>query len=241
MSTNTYLLQAGKIEAVIVRKPIKNLHLSVLPPLGKVRVTAPMTTSDDAIRTMLATRLPWIRKQQDKFKSQDRQTKREYVSGETHFFLGRPYRLEVVYEDISPRVELKGKNKLILYVRPGSSVEKKAEVIADWYRAELRETASKLIEKWTKIIGASPSSWGIRQMKTRWGTCNEVTGRTLLNLELAKKPYKSIEYVVVHELLHLIQRKHDKRFAEMLDRYLPTWRREKEKLNRFMLSHESWD
>jgi len=240
MNTNSYMVKVGPIEALVVRKSIKNVHLSVLPPSGKVRVTAPVAMQDDAIRVLLATRLGWINKQQAKFRSQDRQTAREYVSGESHFLFGKRYRLEVRYEERPARVEVKGNNKIVLYVRPGSPIAKREEVMTEWYRTLLRAVATELIEKWQKKIGVQVCVWGIKRMKTRWGTCNQKTGRILLNLELAKKPLSCIEYVIVHELLHLIEKKHNDRFAQLMTKYLPKWRSEKQELNRFILSHEEW-
>lgn len=236
MSTNSYL-QLGSIEVLIVRKPVKNLHLSILPPTGRVRVTSPEKMRDDAIRTLLASRLPWIKKQQSKFAGQERQTKRNYVSGESHYFFGKRYRLELLYRPESPSVILKGKNKIILQVRPKSSIAKRQEVMTEWYREQLYPVVEELITKWQKKIGVKSSSWIIKQMKTRWGTCNHKTARILINLELAKKPIPCIEYVVVHELLHIIEKKHNERFASLMAKYLPKWRGTKEELNRFILSY----
>ena len=235
------MIQVGNIEALVIRKPIKNLHLSVLPPLGKVRVTAPLAMKDDAIRILLATRLPWIKKQQVKFEAQERQTKREYVSGESYYLFGRRHRLEVLYENKRPRVELKGKNRIVLCVRPKSPVVKRQDVMMEWYRKELRTVLAEVIPKWQEKIGQQAKSWGIRKMKTRWGTCNQKAGRIWINLELAKKPITSIEYVVVHELLHLIEKKHNERFVGLMTKHLPKWRSEKEELNRFILSHDKWN
>lgn len=239
MNTNSYL-QLGSVEALVVRKPIKNLHLSVLPPNGWVRVTAPQSMKDDAVRTLLALRLPWIKKQQDKFTRQERQTKRDYLSGESHYFFGKRYRLEVIYRDEAPVVFLKGKNKIILQVRPKSQIAKRREVIMDWYRKELHVIVSGLIAKWQKEIGAQVKFWGIKQMKTRWGTCNHKAARVLINLELAKKPIACVEYVVVHELLHLIEKKHSDKFVALMAKYIPKWRGIKEELNCFVLSYEEW-
>jgi len=239
MTTN--ILQLGSIEALIIRKLVKNLHLSVLPPLGKVRVTAPEGMKDDAIRTLLATRLPWIKKQQEKFQGQVRQTKREYVSGESHYFFGQRYRLEAVYKEAAPVVYLKGKSKIVLQVRPNSSAQKRCEVLMDWYRKELQPVAEKLMDKWQKELKLQAKSWKIQRMKTRWGTCNNKTGRILLNLELAKKPIACLEYVIVHELLHMIEKKHNENFVSMLAKYIPKWKSTKEELNRLILSHEEWN
>jgi len=239
MNTNSYL-QLGSIEALVVRKPIKNLHLSVLPPAGRVRITAPEYMKDDAIRTFISTRLTWIKKQQSKFATQERQTEREYVSGESHYFFGKRYRLEVVYEDDTPRVSVKGNSKIILRVRQKSTREKREKVMTEWYRKELRTVVDRVMSKWQKKIGIQVGSWRIKKMKTRWGTCNQKAGRIWLNLELAKKPIACIEYVVVHELLHLIEKRHNERFVNLLTKYLPKWRSQKEELNRFILSHEKW-
>jgi predicted metal-dependent hydrolase len=234
------MLQVASIDALVVRKPIKNLHLAVLPPLGNVRVSAPLHMNDDAIRTLLATRLGWIKKHKARFESQLRQTPRQYVSGESHYFLGRRYRFEVLYEDKTPQVELKGTNKIVLHARPRSALAKREQTIIEWYRRELRILAAELVSKWQKKIGVRPTAWGIKRMKTRWGTCNQKAGRIWLNLELAKKPVSCIEYVVVHELLHLIEKKHNERFVALMTQYLPKWRHEKQELNRFILSHEEW-
>ncbi len=240
MSINSYL-QLGSVEALVVRKPIKNLHLSVLPPNGWVRITAPQEMKDDAVRTLIALRLPWIKKQQSKFTGQERQTKRDYVTGESHYFFGKRYRLEVVYVDVVPAVKLKGKSKVILQVRPKSPANKRREVMMDWYRKELHIVINDLIDKWQKKMGVQVKFWSIKQMKTRWGTCNSKRARVLINLELAKKPTACVEYVVVHELLHLIEKKHNDKFVSLMTKYIPKWRGIKEDLNRFMLSYEEWN
>jgi hypothetical protein len=234
------MLEVGSIKALVVRKPIKNLHLSVLPPLGKVRVTAPLAMKDDAIRTLLATRLIWIKKQQKKFEGQERQTKREYVSGESHYLWGKPYRLEVVYENKPSSMRIKGKDKLILSVRPKSNRAKRERAMMDWYRKELRNVAGVLIERWQEAVGVQLDAWGIKRMKTRWGTCNQKAGRIWLNLELAKKPENCLDFIIVHEMTHLLEKKHNDRFKLYMDKFLPRWRQYKEELNRAILSHESW-
>lgn len=242
MNTNSCMLEVGNIEALVVRKPIKNLHLSVLPPLGKVRVTAPLAMKDDAIRTLLATRLVWIKKQQKKFEGQERQTRREYVSGESHYLRGKRYRLEVVYENKPSYVSIiKGKDKLILSVRPNSSRTKREQVMMDWYRKELRSVVGALLERWQKTIGIQVNSWGIKRMKTRWGTCTQKAGRIWLNLELAKKPEHCLDFIIVHEMTHLLEKKHNDRFKAYMDKFLPRWRQYKEELNRTILSHERWN
>lgn len=241
MSTNSCMLQVGNIEALVIHKPIKNLHLSVLPPLGKVRVSAPIAMKDDAIRILLATRLLWIKRQQEKFKTQERQTPREYVSGESHYYWGKRYRLEVIYNDKPSGVTLKGKDKIILSVRPNSDRAKREQVMMDWYRKELRGIANGLIEHWQKTINVRVKEWGIKRMKTRWGTCNQKAGRIWLNLELAKKPEHCLDFIIAHEMTHLLERGHNNRFKAHMDKFIPRWRQYKEELNQSILSYELWD
>jgi predicted metal-dependent hydrolase len=231
------------IEVLILRKNIKNLHLNVLPPDGAVRVSAPLNMNDDAIHTFLATRLSWIKKQQAKFKGQERQTIRKFVSGESHYFLGKRYLLEVEYADSKPKepkVEIVNKKKIVLRIRPGSDSKKRKQVLQNWYREKLREILIPIVKEWQKKIGVEVNFWGIRQMKTKWGSCNEKTKRIWFNLELIKKPEYCIEYVVVHELLHLLERTHNDRFVKLMDKNLPKWRSTKDELNRLILAYEEW-
>jgi predicted metal-dependent hydrolase len=240
MNTRRSLFKIGGVEVSVLHKDVKNLHLNVLPPVGKVRVSAPFGMNDDAIRTFLATRISWIKKKQANFKSQERQTQRRYVSGESHYFLGKRYRLKVVYVDEKPSVVIKSKKKIILNLKPRSNVLKRERVMQKWYRNELKKTLPPLIKKWQKKIGVQASFWGIRRMKTQWGTCDEKTKRLWFNLELVKKPESCIQYVVVHELVHLVERRHDEKFISLMDKYLPKWRSEKDDLNQLILSHEEW-
>jgi len=241
MSTNQSLCKVRGVKIAVLHKKIKNLHLNVLPPIGKVRVSAPISMSDDAIRTFLATRISWIKKQQAKFEGQERQTTRKYISGESHYFLGRRYRLEVISTNEPPSVVIKNKRKLVLSVKTKSTLIKRKQVMQDWYRNELKNILRDLIEKWQKKIGVEASHWGIRRMKTRWGTCDEKTKRIWFNLELIKKPESCIQYIVVHELIHLLERKHNDKFVGLMDKYLPKWRSEKDELNQLILSYEKWD
>lgn len=240
MSTNSSLLQIGTLEVLVIRKPIKNLHLAVLPPDGRIRVSSPLRMKDDAIRTLIATRIPWIRKQQLKFKSQERQSVREYISGESHYFFGRRFQLEIIYRSELPKVSLKGNSKIILQIRPRTLLKRRQEIMMNWYRQELRRVGEELFKKWQKRIGVKAKSWSIKKMKTRWGTCNPESERIWLNLELIKKPSACIEYVVVHELVHLLERKHTDRFVKLMTKFLPKWQSSKEELNRLILSYEKW-
>ena len=228
------------MEVLVIRKPIKNVHLSVLPPNGKIRVTSPLNMKDDAIRVLVSTRIPWIRKQQKKFSGQERQTPRGYISGETHYFFGKPYRLEVIFLNEPPKITIKGNTKILLQVRPETTLTKREDVMSEWYREELQKVLTGLFDKWEKKIGVKVKFWSIKRMKTRWGSCNQKEGRILINLELAKKPLNCIEYVVVHELLHLLERKHDDKFLKLMTKFLPKWQSLKEDLNKMILSYEKW-
>jgi len=235
------IITIGGIEVLVLHKNVKNLHLNVLPPNGKVRVSAPIGMSDDAIRTFIVSRISWIKKKRNNFQSQERQTIREFKSGESHFLFGKRYKLEVVERNQKPSVIIKAKTKIVLSVKPKTSTEQRESIMNKFYRMELEKRIVPLILKWQKKIKVSPTFWGIRKMRTRWGTCDEKSKRIWFNLELAKKPENCIQYVVVHELVHLIERKHDKYFVSLMDKYLPKWRSEKEELNKFILSYEKWD
>ncbi len=220
------------IEIELVKKDIKNLHLSVFPPNGRVRISAPKKMDNDAIRLFAISKLSWIKKQRAKFKNQERQPEQEFVSGESHYFLGERYLLNVVYTNKRKQcVEIRNKTYLDLFVREGSVKEKRQKVMKEWYRRELKALIPSLIEKWEPIIGVKVNSWGVKLMKTRWGTCNTTHKRIWLNLELAKKPLACLEYIVVHEMVHLLERHHNERFVSYMDKFLPNWRSIKAELN----------
>lgn len=232
-------IQGLKVE--VVRKDIKNLHLGVYPPNGRIRVAAPLKLGDEAVRLAVINKLGWIKKQRRGFLEQARQSEREYVSGETHYYLGRPYRLRVRETPGSPRVETNNSGRLNLYISEESSVADREAVISRWYRARLRELAGPVIEKYADQLGVQPSEWKIKRMKTKWGSCNSKARRVWLNLELAKKPLQCIEYIIAHELAHLIEPKHGERFTRLMDRQLPHWRLLKEELNASPLAHDDWE
>lgn len=223
----------------IIRKNIKNLHLGVYPPDGRVRVAVPLNVSDDAVRIAIIDKLSWIKRKQGEFQQQQRETEREFVTGESHFFLGKRYLLNVVYLDSKPNVSVRGKY-LDLFVRPGSGVSQREKVIKEWYREHLKAMIPSLIEKWEERIGVKASAWGVKQMKTKWGSCNTESGRVWFNLELARKSPQCLEYIVVHELMHLIERHHNDRFVKLMDQHLPHWRLLRDELNSGMLSHQDW-
>jgi predicted metal-dependent hydrolase len=233
-------MRVSSLEALVVRKAVKNVHLSVMPPNGSVRVTAPVGMRDDVIRVLLATRLAWIRKQQEQFAGQSRQSAREYVSGESHYLWGRRYRLILRNEEGQPKLETRRNGTMILTAKSSTSFARREAIVTGWYRDNLRLEISKLIDFWCKKMRVRPELWSIRRMKTRWGTCNHSSRRILFNLELAKKPIKCVEYVVVHELAHLIERRHNDRFMKILSSYLPDWKSRRDELNKFILAHEEW-
>lgn len=224
----------------VVRKNIKNLHLAVYPPTGRVRVAVPLRVSDEAVRMAVITRLAWIKRQQAKFKGQERQSEREFVTGESHYFQGRRYRLNVVYQNGPARVVIRNKSTIDLFVREGSDTSQRERVFLAWYRRQLKALIPPLIEKWESIIGVKVAEWGVKQMKTKWGTCTIKAHRIWLNLELVKKPVQCLEYIVVHEMVHLLERHHNDRFAARMDSFMPNWREVKVILRGFPLGHEVW-
>jgi predicted metal-dependent hydrolase len=234
-------LMVSGVEVAVVRKRIKNLHLGVYPPHGRVRVAAPLAVSDDAVRLAVVTKLVWIKRQREKFKGQARQSQRDMISGESHYFLGHRYRLNVIEQRGVGRVVERHKARLDLYVRPGTNIEQREQLLQRWYRERLKEMILPLVEKWQAVLGVRVTEWGIRRMKTKWGTSNIGSRRIWLNLELAKKPVRCLEYIIVHELVHLLERHHNERFISLMDKHLPTWRERREELNHAPLAHENWD
>ena len=209
--------------------------------MGRVRVAVPLVISDEAVRLAVIDKLGWIKRQRAKFLQQPRQSQREMVNGESHYFLGKRYRLRVHEVDAPARVAVRGIASLDLYVRPGASAAQKEEVLNQWYRQQLKTLIPPLLEKWQPILDARASFWGVKKMKTKWGSCNTAAKRLWLNLELAKKPEVCLEYLVLHELVHLLERRHSERFTGLMDAFLPNWRVIRESLNAGVLGHEVWD
>jgi len=226
------------IDVQIVRKHIKNLHLRVYPPHGHVRVAVPMHINDDAVRHTVLDRLNWIRKQQVRLANIPAPTPREMISGECHYYLGEPYLLEVIERHGKHEVVLKNNTQLLLYVRSGTCVDKRLSVLNEWYRQQIKSVLPELIEKWEPIIGVKVDEWAIKKMKTRWGTCNIGSSRIWLNLELMKKPMECLEYVLVHEMVHLLERYHNKNFKAYMDKFMPEWRLQDEVLKREPLARD---
>lgn len=228
------------IRVEVVRKPIKNLHLSVHPPEGRVRVSAPSHLDEEAVRLAVVSKLPWIRRHQKTFACQPRQSQREMVSGESHYFLGRRYRLRVMECNGPNQITLNGTSELTMQVRPNTDRDKREQLLNAWYRRNMKELVPDLIAKWQPVIGAQVADWGIKKMKTRWGSCNARDQRVWLNLELAKKPPHCLEYILVHEMVHLLERRHNERFKALMDQFMPQWRLYRDELNEAPLAHEEW-
>jgi predicted metal-dependent hydrolase len=233
-------MEVGGVVVQVVRKSIKHLHVGVYPPAGRVRVAAPQHLDEDAVRLAVISRLGWIRHKQKEFAGQDRQSQREVVSGESHYFLGRRYLLDVQECSSRPGVRLMGPATMELRVRAGAHRDQRDSVLQRWYRQELRKLLPPLLQKWEPRLGKAVAEVRIRRMKTRWGSCNASAGRIWLNLELIKKPVACLEYVLVHEMVHLHERHHNDRFLEWMDRLLPQWRVRRDELNRAPLAHEEW-
>jgi len=228
------------IPVQVVRKPIKNLHLSVCPPDGHVRLAVPLHMTDDNVRLAVINRLSWIKKQQASFQSQPRQSKREMITGESHYVFGKQYPLVVIERLGRHEVIIKNNSTLQLFVNPGTSTQNRALVLNEWYRNQLKARIPDLLKHWEPRIGKQVTDWGIKKMKTKWGSCNINQGRIWLNLELAKKPIECLEYVLVHELVHLLERQHGDRFKAYMDKYLPQWQRCRDILKREPLGNENW-
>lgn len=237
---NTKALTIGGLRIELVRKPIKNLHLGVYPPDGRVRVAAPPTVSDDAVRIAVVSRMGWINRQRDKFQQQARQSVRKYTSGETHFHLGQRYRLRLIERPGASSVSLTSDRRLELGVPKDQTPEFRERVVQRWQRELLRERGEALAAEWAARLGVPTPVVGIKRMKTKWGACNAAANRIWLNLELIKKPPECISYLVLHEITHLIERTHGDAFVEFLDRHMPNWRTYRDQLNAEPLAHEEW-
>jgi predicted metal-dependent hydrolase len=228
------------IEVQVVRKEIKNVHLAVYPPNGRVRVAVPLHLSDDNVRLAVIGKLSWIKKQQAAFQAQPRQSQREMVTGESHYLWGRRYLLDVVERVGKHEVRRKNNQRLSLFVNPGTSRANRELVLNEWYRAEIKQCVPDLLAKWEPIIGDQVAEWGVKKMKTKWGSCNIEDRRIWLNLELAKKPPECLEFIVVHEMVHFLERQHNDTFRAHMDRFLPQWPLYRDMLNAAPLAHEDW-
>lgn len=228
----------GGLTINLERKRIKNLRLGVYPPDGRVRVAAPLQVNDDAVRLFVLSKLAWIMRHKARFTGLVQPSARQYVSGEGHYFQGRRYRLNVIQHQGHPRVTIRDSSIIDMFVKSTADTGYRKRVLTEWHRRHLKEQIPPLIEKWQPIMGVSVAEWGVRQMKTKWGTCSIKARRIWLNLELARKPAHSLEYIVVHEMAHLLERGHGDRFKGLMDQFMPHWRQYRLELNRAPLGWE---
>uniref|UniRef100_UPI00404A91C6 M48 family metallopeptidase n=1 Tax=Flavobacterium sp. TaxID=239 RepID=UPI00404A91C6 len=224
----------------VVRKDIKNMHLAVYPPNGRIRLSAPERTDSEMMRLFAISKISWIRKHIKNFAEQPRETPREFISGESHYFQGKRYLLKTVDSTGNSKVELKGTKNIILYVKPNSTLESRRKVLKEWHREQLKNQIPDLIAKWEKVIGVKCNDWVVKQMKTKWGSCNIESKRIWLNLELSKKPVICLEYIIVHELVHLLERNHNERFIAYMNQFMPKWRVFRDELNSLPVAHNDW-
>ena len=239
MITKHHKIKLGDICLDVIHKDIKNVHLSVHPPTGRVRISAPLHMGLDTVRVFAISKLSWIKKQQERFHSQEREAPRDYITRESHYFFGKRYLLKIIEHNAPPRIEPKH-TTIEMHVRPNTGQKKRQEILDEWYRQKLKDYIRGIIEKHEKIMEVSVAEFGIKKMRTKWGTCTKEANRIWLNLELAKKPRHCIEYIVVHEMAHLLVRHHNDRFLAIMDRFLPQWRSYKQELNRSPLGHVDW-
>lgn len=235
----TSQIELGDITVDVVLKDIKNVHLSVYPPTGRVRISAPRRMSLDTIRVFAISKLDWIKQQQAKLREQERETPREYVERESHYVWGKRYLLTVTESDEPPSVELKH-SRMLLRVRPGTDEDKRQAIVEEWYREQLKEAVPPLLERWQPRLGVQVERWFVQRMKTRWGSCNHKARTIRLNTELAKKPVECLEYIIVHELVHLLEPTHNARFVALMDQFMPNWQLHRQALNRLPVRQERW-
>lgn len=233
-------ISVAGLDVEVIQKEIKHLHLGVYPPDGRVRVSAPLWVDDETVRLAVIARLGWIKRHQEAFLRQERQSARECVYRESHYFLGRRYLLKISEGEGPSRVVVQNKTTLNLFVPVGADSAKREQVLNAWYRRELKALIPPMITQWAAVIGVQVTYWGVKKMKTKWGSCNPNTRRIWLNLELAKTPVQCLDYIIVHELVHLLERKHNDRFRSLMDTFMPQWRLHRDELNRVPLGHEHW-
>lgn len=226
----------GGVDIQVTKKQIKNMYIRVLPPDGTVVISAPKYTSDDALRMFAVSRIAWVKKQKQSFIDQSRQTKRQYVSGESYYVWGRRYRLEVMYSSVRNNIHISG-NKLVLQVRKESTDVQRETILNEWYRNQLKLAIPPILEKCENIVGVHAAEWHIKNMRTKWGSCIPEHKRIWLNLQLVKKSPECLEYVITHELVHLLERNHSEKFREYMDIYYSSWKFAKENLNQQTLDH----
>jgi|SRR5580692_10400022 predicted metal-dependent hydrolase len=236
----TAQLNLGGIPVDVVFKDIKNVHLSVYPPTGRVRISAPERMKLDTIRIFAISKLDWIKRQQMKLQGQERESPREYLDRESHYLWGNRYLLQVVEMEAAAGVHL-NPGKMLLRVRPRTRENKKQAIVAQFYREQIKAVVPSLVARWEQVIGVRVDRLYVQQMKTKWGSCNPRTRAIRLNTELAKKPKHCLEYILVHELVHFFEHHHGERFVHLMDRFMPQWRHHRDELNKHPLAHEDWE
>ena len=232
-------IQLGEIAVDVVKKDIRNVHLSVYPPTGKVRISAPLRMDLDTIRVFAISKLGWIRQQQRKMREQEREPPREYLDRESHYVWGKRYLLKLVEKEAPPAVELKH-SQIVLQTRPASGEEKKQNTLEEWYRSQLKAAVPPVIAKWEPLMGVKVERFFVQRMKTKWGSCSPASASIRLNTDLAKKPRECLEYIVVHEMAHLLEATHNSRFLALMDHFMPQWRSCRDALNQLPVRHERW-
>ena len=233
-------INLGNIAIEVTLKDIKNVHLSVHPPNGRVSIAAPARMSLDTIRVFAITKLDWIKRQQAKLQGQEREPPREFLVRESHYVWGRRYLLDVIEHEHAPSVELK-RSKLLMQVRHGTATDHRHAILDAWYRDQIKTVVPALLTKWKPLLKVNVTRFFVQRMKTRWGSCNPLAGTIRLNTDLAKKPRECLEYIVVHEMLHILEPTHNERFLHLMDRFMPKWQFFRELLNRLPVRHESWE
>jgi predicted metal-dependent hydrolase len=239
MSTASAYLTVRGIDVDVVYKDIKNLHIGVYPPMGRVRVAAPTRLDDDQVRLAVIQRLPWIKRQRKELQTADRQSQREMVTGESHYVWGNRLRLKVVERPGRPHIEVDG-DRLLLYACPEDTAEQRRGLLEQWHRDQLRHALPELVSTWEERLELLVPKWSIRRMKTKWGSCNRESRHIWFNIELAKKPPGCLEYILVHEMAHYLERNHGERFTKLMDGFMPDWRRRRDQLNAAPLAEETW-
>jgi predicted metal-dependent hydrolase len=241
VSTNESTITVNELPVKVIRKKIKNLHLAVYPPDGWVRIAVPEIIDDEAVRLAIISKFGWIKRQIKSFEDQPRQSARELITGESHYYLGRRYLLDIAETEERPFIEIRNKKTLVLNINRETELEDREKLLTDWYRKEMKRILPGIIRKWEIKSGLQVTSFGIKRMKTKWGSCTPCHKRIWLNLELIKKPINCLEYIVVHEMVHFLERTHNDNFIAHMDRIMPQWRTFRDDLNRSPLAHENWE
>ena len=241
MSTEIISISASNIQIEVIRKDIKNMHLAVYPPTGRIRLAAPRKADSEVVRLFAISKIGWIKKHIKNFNEQPREAPMEYISGESHYYFGKRYMLQVIEHSGPNGVKLKGVKIIQLHVKPNTTSETRANLLKEWHRQQLKALLPELIEKWEQTIGVKCQDWGVKLMRTKWGACNVDEKRIWLNLELAKKPVICLEYIVAHELVHLLERNHNERFITLMNKFMPKWQHHRAELNKLPVAHWDWE